>query len=384
MIVEKTEFDVRLVEITSITKHDNADTLSIVDVEGYPVIVRTTDFKVGDKAIYIPVDALVPIDRKEFAFLKKKDNKTHHRIKAMRLRGIFSMGLLITAGDLDPMLEGLSIQQQLGIEKYVPPSERRAEAHLGRIKAAKEARNSPKLPIYGLDPMRKYASVLQEGEQVCITEKIHGCSFKAIYSKGRLWVGSHRIMRGSTHHRIVEWFKRQWLKFKDFLGIKHQALSIQYAGDIWWEQADRLNLKDKLIKFPDIAIYGEVYGEHCQDLTYDSPVGRKFRAFDAYDYKNNKFLSYQEFLNFISAIGLHPVDDVVPLLYRGPWNQEVWSKWKEFADNGKTHLAPDQTAPHITEGVVIKPVVERTDPHVGRVALKYAGESYLMSRKDEE
>jgi len=46
---------------------------------------------------------------------------------------------------------------------------------------------------------------------------------------------------------------------------------------------------------------------------------------------------------------------------------------------GNTTLADN----HIREGVVVKPVVERIDPKIGRTALKYIGESYLFSRSAE-
>ena len=62
---------VLVVQIESLRKHENADTLSIVDVfGGYPCIVRTGEFQVGDLAAYISVDMLVP-DRLEFAFLRR-------------------------------------------------------------------------------------------------------------------------------------------------------------------------------------------------------------------------------------------------------------------------------------------------------------------------
>ena len=33
---------------------------------------------------------------------------------------------------------------------------------------------------------------------------------------------------------------------------------------------------------------------------------------------------------------------------------------------------------HIREGVVVKPLVERNDPKLGRVILKYVGDTYLF------
>jgi len=43
---------------------------------------------------------------------------------------------------------------------------------------------------------------------------------------------------------------------------------------------------------------------------------------------------------------------------------------------GNTTLADN----HIREGVVVKPVIERSDPRIGRAALKYVGDSCLFSK----
>src|SRR5260370_38515119 len=94
---EKSEFVVECVKLGPLVKHPNADTLSIVQVDGYPCIVKNDTFKEGDLAVYIPVDSLVPTHREElpdFHFLAKPD-RTHHRVRAIKLRGVFSMGLLI-------------------------------------------------------------------------------------------------------------------------------------------------------------------------------------------------------------------------------------------------------------------------------------------------
>ncbi len=107
------EFHVQVVQVGEIRKHPNADLLSITDVNGYPVIMRTGDFAQGDKAVYVPIDSIVP-DEARWAFLKSK-----RHILAARLRGIFSMGLLTQA---DPSWEvGQNVQKELHIEKYEQP-----------------------------------------------------------------------------------------------------------------------------------------------------------------------------------------------------------------------------------------------------------------------
>lgn len=75
------QFSVPVVVIGPVEKHPNADTLSITQVEGCPVIFQTVNFKEGDYAIYVPVDAVVPVDGDAFGFLKTKEGQKTARVR---------------------------------------------------------------------------------------------------------------------------------------------------------------------------------------------------------------------------------------------------------------------------------------------------------------
>jgi hypothetical protein len=53
------EFSCPVVRVGPVTKHPNADSLSITEVDGCPVIIKTTDFKEGDLAVYVPIESVV-------------------------------------------------------------------------------------------------------------------------------------------------------------------------------------------------------------------------------------------------------------------------------------------------------------------------------------
>lgn len=382
---EKSEFQVRVVKIEKIDKHPNADTLSIADVEGYPVVIKTGAFKVGDLAVYVPVDALVPVARPEFSFLASKDHpeRIQHRVKAARLRGIFSMGLLVPHDGITGMIisVGANCQAALGIEKWIPPSERINLMKGNNAEAQARARKyrGPKLPIYGVDPLRRYDRNLPEGTEVVITEKIHGCNSRFVFSDGRLWVGSHRVMRGCSKSVIGLFFERLKLKVMSLFRMKHRAHTLSEFGDIWWEAAEAYNLKERLSKFPDMVLYGEVYGEGVQFLSYDSPKGRKMRIFDMYDLKKKCFVDHAQFLGMALEMGFKRAD-FVPTLYVGPWNSEIRNKWLAWANTAMSTIWNENDEPTgIAEGIVVKPVLEMMDPRIGRVILKYVGEGYLLS-----
>jgi len=185
-------FECEVVQITSMEKHPNADSLSITKVYDYPVIIRTEDWTLGDLAVYFPVESVLP-EKPCFSFLwKNKENPTEKQrmIRAIRLRGIFSMGLLIPLTQIladfpeltyDLLKVGDDLSSQLKVYKYEPPDP---------INSGGDNRKEPHwMPKYtDIENVRKYGHYLKIGEAVVITEKIHGCL--ASHTKIRMADGS--------------------------------------------------------------------------------------------------------------------------------------------------------------------------------------------------
>jgi RNA ligase (TIGR02306 family) len=91
------EHEAKVIKVSEIRKHENADSLEIAQIGGWTCCVRIGDFKVGDLAVFIEPDTLVPVDQSEFSFLAADAKEGKVRIKAKRLRGVPSFGLLIHA-----------------------------------------------------------------------------------------------------------------------------------------------------------------------------------------------------------------------------------------------------------------------------------------------
>lgn len=322
------EFHVRVVRVGDIEKHPNADTLSITKVDDYPVIIRTGDFKPGDLAVYVPIDSVIPKDSVTFAFLGDM-----RRIKAKKLRGIFSMGLLVPPpADLPPeRLEvGTNVQAEFGIEKYDPEV-----GFAGAVLGGDNEKDPGFLPVYtDIEGLRRYPNVLAQGEEVVLTEKTHGCNSRFVFRDGRLWIGSHKRIKKAD------------------------------GSTVWHEAASRYALAEKLAAHPNIAIYGEVYGQ-VQDLKYGVQDGVRLALFDAMDTLTRRYFDFDEFVAFAGVLGL----PTVPILYRGPWSNDL----RAMAE-GKSTMAD-----HVREGFVVRPVKERHE-HMGRVVLKMVGEGYLLRK----
>ena len=119
------EHEVPVVRIGHIERHSNADSLSLTEIDGCPVVIRTTDFKEGDLAIYLPVESLIPEGKPwvkiHCSHLKFKANG-FHRLKAARLRGVFSMGMLVPFAALQGShflwKVGDDVAEELGVGYY--------------------------------------------------------------------------------------------------------------------------------------------------------------------------------------------------------------------------------------------------------------------------
>jgi hypothetical protein len=123
-----------------------------------------------------------------------------------------------------------------------------------------------------------------------------------------------------------------------------------------------------LQKTPGIIFYGEIFGQ-VLDLKYGANTNQLFlRLFDAFDIIKCCYVGYDQLVQLADIVGL----DLVPILYRGPWNLKLMS-----LSNGPTTIAG---ANHCREGFVVRPIVERLDNQVGRVVLKLVGEDYLLRK----
>ncbi len=313
--------EILVVRLKQITKHPNADTLGIVEIFGWTCIIRLDDFKEGDLVTYIPPDYVCP-DTAEYEFLGEKK-----RIKVRKLRGVLSQGLVTKAPEGSK--EGDNVIDILGIKRYEPPIE---------LKSGGETEKPPNIwiPVYDVESFNRYPNIIKEGEQVVITEKIHGANARFVYHNNKMYAGS----------------RTEWKRQDDTI--------------LWWNCLKQNPVIEKFCKKnPDKVLFGEVFGQ-VQDLKYGSKKGQLFFvAFDILD--TGKWLPFELFYD--EAYYNNDVT-IVPILFTGAFSSKLA---KELAEGESLWL----DANHLREGVVIRPFEERTDPEIGRVQLKLVSNRYL-------
>lgn len=158
--------------------HPNADRLLVAKVHGYTCVTAKDQWEGKDRAAYIPPDSLVDVTRPEFKFLEPKSKNGIARIKAVKVRGVLSFGLLVPVNTEYPI--GSDVASALGVTHYEPPL-RRPSTNVHGVDFGGEAATPPSVvtPKYDLESGRRYAhKVFVDNEPVCITEKIHGCVTK--------------------------------------------------------------------------------------------------------------------------------------------------------------------------------------------------------------
>ncbi len=328
------EFHVRVVRVGEMTKNPNADRLWLTRVPGteYTVQCTTGEFSSGDLAVYVPFDSVVPCDDPRWSYLTGKVQPVMDppgfRIKALRLKGIFSTG--VYTKPLPGMLEGDNVAEALRIRKYVPPED---------VNRADDDEQDPGfLPTFtDIVGLRAQPDILIPGEEVVLTEKIEGETGRFVHRENRLWAGSSTV-------------------------IKKLDADSRFA-----KIAKDLKIADRLQAYSDIAIYGEVCG-YKKGFNYGAGgnIGARFFMFGAMDINSRVYYDYDREVEFAKELGF----DTVPVLYRGPWSTDLAS----YAD-GKTTVSG---ATHIREGFVARPVKERYDPRIQRVILKRHGEEFLL------
>ena len=141
------DFSVKVVEIVDpVQDHPNADRLSLIQIGGYTCISAKLDdgshrYKQGDLVVYVPEGAVVPEYLLKPGFWNEEKDKgilagsKGDRVKALRLRSIFSQGILFPVeyddcgsamifgsdGTYMFVSNGDNVADHLGIIKYEPP-----------------------------------------------------------------------------------------------------------------------------------------------------------------------------------------------------------------------------------------------------------------------
>lgn len=345
-----------VVHSLTILPHGNADALELAQVGEYLAVVRKGQFQTGDLAAYLPEASLLPealID--ELGLAGRLSGPLKNRVKAVRLRGVTSQGLVYPARD--GWAHGQDVQAELGVTKYEPPVPGSLQGTVWIPPHCAHAVGTGYLATYDIENFKGHANVLRDGEDVVMTEKIHGtfCQIVALRDGSKL-IASKGL--GGKGFAFTPDTDNAYTRAEAAADVANRARPLTPPSA------------------EAVAVYGEVFGPGVQDLHYGAG-GLRFRCFDVRVIgPGSRFMDDAELDAFCTAAGI----DRVPVLYRGPYSRDVL----KVHTDGKT-VAGDGA--HIREGVVVRPCVERRHlddlgrarlPLDGRVQLKSVSDAYLF------
>ena len=328
---------VEVCRIDKVLPHPNADLLELAHIKGWQCVVPKGKYASGTLVTYVPIDAVLPAELSERIGVTKY--LSNGRVRCAKLRGEPSFGLVMDLED-PAWVEGADVREHYGITKYVPPLRPSA----GDAEAA-----HPLFVSYtDVENLRNFPGVLAEGEDVVVTEKLHGTNCRVGVVEGELMAGSMEVRRKRPDQgretSSTYWFPTTLPGVTALLGELAASNGCPHA-----------------------ILFGEVFGSKVQNLHYGRKGELGFAAFDLM--ADGRYLDAPEFEALCERHGV----PTVPVLYRGPY---ALDRVKQLSD-GPTTVGGGG---HIREGVVVRPTRERTDPKVGRVILKYIGDSYLFAK----
>lgn len=369
------DFIVPIVPIT-LEEHPNADALEIAKVLGFTCIVQKGIHTNGDLVAYIPEQSIVPdwlISRMNLD--GKLAGKAKNRVKAIRLRGVYSEGLILPLEREDGhtflpceeemgyewiVHQGMNVADKLGIVKYQPP----IPASLNGVAGGADIEMIPK---YDFNSIESNPYLFDDGEEIIATEKIHGtCCIVGTAESKFIEKYGDRLIDG---HGIVT---SKGLAEKGIFFDDNQA----NEKNTYISVARELQLHEKLKEWADgknVFIFGEIFGPKIQDLHYVDKI--TYRAFDIYvgTRQRGEYLSHEEFVKVCDELGI----ERVPEVYSGPYSYE---KVAELSRGESVISEPGKNKDNMKEGIVFK----NTKGGDERKIAKRVGEQYKLRKGGTE
>ena len=375
------DLDVGVKKIDEVVAHPNADRLDLARIGGYFVVVQKGVFKEGERIVYLPENSLLPpwlISR--LGLEGRLSGKDKNRVKAVRLRGSLSQGLVVPLEDnctrirgedgsehlVDRFFEKDSLANFLGVTKYVAPIPVEMQGAIEMCPIH--------LPHYDVDDWKRDPDTIADGQDMIAQEKLHGT----------LVVIAWR--RGKPHHGdIGPWIASKGVAKKNMCFQRGEAtegnLYMRTAGPQAKSLRDAAFHEVMISSAPmgspyAIAWIGEIIGPKVQDLHYGlkEPTLYVFELMAKWTYESEWCgMSTEEMTAAASRAGVPVVPIVGEVSAEPPITHQVIRRVQDFAEGES--LLPSAKG-QIREGIVMR----HPDGHVR----KAVSEKYLTRKGGTE
>ena len=346
-------------KISALTDIPGADLISLSTIDGWQVIVKKTEFTIGDACLFFEIDSFLPLEPR-YEFLKKTtkfDGKEGYRLKSMKMRSCLSQGLALPLSmfpEITDPKEDFDYSEKLGVIKY----DNEIQAYSGKpgLKSGKARGNFPsfipKTDQPRIQNLTTYFSTLVD-EEFEETLKLDGSSmtcYKIIHTP-TLWERVKSIF-GIKHKAYHFGVCSRNLELKPTANNKlvfdNQGKESIYDQSDFWTAAYKYKLEDKLPT--GYAVQGELIGPKIQD-NHEKVIELQYYVFDVFNIKTGLYLLPQERREFCA---LHDIPHV-------PVVNTSFKPLQLGLDNLLKHVEGQSMNPGtISEGRVYKHVTKPT------------------------
>lgn len=360
-------------KVIAIEEIPGADHIELAKVLGWQCVVKKGDFKVGDLAAYVEIDAIVPVIP-YFEFMK--DRK--YRVKTIKLRKTLSQGLLIPWKDIITLttvksgewVEGKDFTEKLNITKY----ESRSDKEQNYVPKKKHNFFIRYMTRYSW--FRKIFKMRSKSfpEWIPKTDEERIQNIPSVLNNKELEYYATEKLDGQS---ATYWIKKKFIGYE--YGICSRTVrKSEFDGSNWSKVFKSHDLKKKLkdlriLHGGDIAIQGEIIGPNIQGGKYHNnkhidtlvfPLD--FYVFNMYDVKERKYLDFHKVCFYCCNFDINTVP-VVDRHYILPNSVEDALNDAE----GKSVLAYTER-----EGIVVRSYDQK-------VSFKVISNKFLMKEKDD-
>lgn len=389
-------FGVTLEIIDKLEAIPGADRIEKATLRGvdFSFVVRKGQFKIGEKCVYIPVDAILPLSTQEkIGLVGKLSGKNKDRVRTVRLKGVYSEGI---ATDLNIIADLLKtnknpsteeITAYLGITKYEPEehnADKKVDPEIayqkswpwykrfvfkwfgrkwvkklwGRTPGSLVPLNTLNLPVYDIESCNRYKDVVDSlmDQNVWITLKIEGQNAAVLCRNGKIYVNQRRFTiekcKDNDLWKIAE--KQRIIDFAKHLSKKYKKEALVYFEACGSADGAR-PISGNIYRFKDHRGY-----------IFDIKIGDEYLNIPQMIAECNEF--------YKSASDLY----LVPILCAGlTLRAYLASKGYESVEKAAEQKdILNHYDDQLEEGIVIHPEHEQTVHGLGRLILKYRSKPY--------
>lgn len=312
-------------KIDDIMEIHGSDFLVCAVVDGWSLVTQKANhFKAGDLVVYFEIDSVLP-EREEFEFLRDRCyvsaqnsvNGAGFRLKTIRLRGVYSQGLILPINSIfsevyDPntlqpnlmldgvrvgdtteiCIEGYDLTDVLGVVKYEKP----LPANLGGVAKGNFPTFIPKTDQERIQNCFKYLHRKWVGNDWEVTMKLDGSSM-TVYHRTHEEVEGHSFGVCSRNLDLVE-----------------------SEGNAFWQVARKLDIEQKLADLGlNIAIQGELMGPGVQG-NKEGLSELDLYVFDIWDIDNQRYLIAEDRYRVCETLGIQHAPIVNPRMNLDDWS----------------------------------------------------------------